>query len=137
MYELAANEIAKISENKLISSPIVTDVAGAQTPDNAASLINFQQLMKTESSKVVENVQKTEISNKSFGDKVLNSMHNLNTEFTNSMASMEESVMKVDITPHDIMKTQLEVMKFGLQNELVNKIVGKTTQNLDSMIKSQ
>jgi len=73
----------------------------------------------------------------SLGDRMLQNLHNLNNEFNASLTKVEQTVMQTDISPQDLLRTQLELLKFGLQNEFINKIVSKSTQHLDTMVKSQ
>ena len=104
---------------------------------DSGSLLNFRQLMATENVDTVKSIETVNATENSLGDKLLNGMHGLNEGFNSSLDSVEKTLNKVEITPQEIMSAQVELLKFGLQNELVNKVVSKSTQNLDSMVKSQ
>lgn len=118
--------------------------ANTHSPQAAASDIErFQQSME---GPTVNGIDKSAAPDSLFspavshspGDKVLEGLQRLKSGYEHQFDAVEASLQKTDpLTLNEMMKIQLDLAKLTLQGELINKTVSKSTQNIDTLLKSQ
>lgn len=75
----------------------------------------------------------------SLGQSILDGINSVRSQFDASatrIASMLDA-RSTDLTVRDMMAVQMQISTFTVQQDLMGKIVGKTTQNVDQMLKAQ
>ncbi|WP_018692193.1 EscI/YscI/HrpB family type III secretion system inner rod protein [Algicola sagamiensis] len=106
-------------------------------PVNEADANQFTNLMEENDPTVVE-VKVQETPEPGMGDKILEGLSDLKAGMNNHTTSINESVAATETMSHqELLKLQLEVQKLGMTQELMAKTAGKSTQNLDTLLKSQ
>ena len=106
-------------------------------PVNEADANQFTNLMEENDPTVVE-VKTQETPEPGMGDKILEGLSDLKAGMNNQTTSINESVAATEAMSHqELLKLQLEVQKLGMTQELMAKTAGKSTQNLDTLLKSQ
>jgi type III secretion system YscI/HrpB-like protein len=75
----------------------------------------------------------------SLGQSILDGIHSVRGQFDAASAHIEGLLQSqsVDLTVRDMMAVQMQISTFTVQQDLMGKIVGKTTQNIDQMLKAQ
>lgn len=77
-------------------------------------------------------------SSPTMGDKILQGLQNMKSGYDEQIGAVQTSVSRSDpLNIRDMMQLQLDLAKLTLQGELINKTVSKSTQNLDTLLKSQ
>lgn len=71
------------------------------------------------------------------GDRILTSVDQMRVEYRAGMERMDTAARKEDVRMPDMMRMMVDAMQMGLQQEMLSKMVGRTTQNLDSLLKGQ
>ncbi len=72
------------------------------------------------------------------GDKILHGLQSVKSGYDHQAGAVQESLNGKDpLSINDMMKLQYDLAKLTLQGELINKTVSKSTQNLDTLLKSQ
>ncbi|MNY47974.1 Type III secretion needle MxiH like protein [compost metagenome] len=78
------------------------------------------------------------IGPQSFGDRVLNSMQGVSTDFRESMTRVAETLRSDNaINAQQMLSLQLEVNLASVQMELVSKAISRSNQNLDQLVRVQ
>ncbi|MBU6955870.1 type III secretion system inner rod subunit SctI [Hahella sp. HN01] len=79
-----------------------------------------------------------EASDNTLGDKVLQGMQNVKSGYDQQMEAMQLTLNSADpLNMSDMLKLQMDLAQLTLQGELISKTVSKSTQNLDTLLKSQ
>lgn len=75
----------------------------------------------------------------SLGQSILDGIGSLRGQFDASAAKIENylDAKSVDLTVRDMMSVQMQISTLTIQQDLMGKIVGKATQNVDQMLKAQ
>jgi len=77
-------------------------------------------------------------ANGSLGDKILHGLQNVKSGYDSQVGAVQNSLKGGDpLSVNEMMQLQLDLSKLSLQGELINKTVSKSTQNLDTLLKSQ
>ena len=72
------------------------------------------------------------------GDKILQGVQQVKTGYDNQVNAVQETLQSPDpISVNDMLTLQMDLAKLTLQGELLSKTVSKSTQNLDTLLKSQ
>lgn len=72
------------------------------------------------------------------GDKVLDGMQGLKSGYDSQLEKIQTSLSDVNpMSTKEMFQLQVDLAKLTLQGELINKTVTKSTQNLDTLLKSQ
>ena len=72
------------------------------------------------------------------GDRILQGLQHMKSGYDTQVGAVQDSLRSSDpLSINDMMKLQLDLAKLSLQGELINKTVSKSTQNLDTLLKSQ
>ncbi|OZG74359.1 EscI/YscI/HrpB family type III secretion system inner rod protein [Hahella sp. CCB-MM4] len=86
----------------------------------------------------IDAVTTAESAGNSLGDKVLQGLQNMKSGYDRQVGAVQESMNGTDpLRINSMMKLQFDLAKLTLQGELINKTVSKSTQNLDTLLKSQ
>jgi type III secretion protein I len=119
------------------------DIGAANIPDPQA-LSQFQQHMsQSESTQHNNSVLGTEIrtvgvDNTTMGDRILDGLQGMKSGYDNQINAVQESVNSTEtLDMQSMLKLQLDLAKLTMQGELINKTVSKSTQNIDTLLKSQ
>lgn len=107
-------------------------------------LADFQQRMQGGASHQEQAAQSTDFNTvgeanpNSLGDKILSNLQQVKSGYDNQFNEVNQSLAGTDpLSVQDMMKFQYDLTKFSLQGELINKTVSKSTQNLDTLLRSQ
>lgn len=72
------------------------------------------------------------------GDKILEGLQGLKSGLDSTLNSVQNSVSGSEVlNTREMMSLHFELIKFSLQTDLMSKTVSKSTQNLDTLLKSQ
>lgn len=71
------------------------------------------------------------------GTSILEGMQQLKIGYDEKVNAINDAVTVGQLTVQDVMKLQLEIAKLQMQEELMAKTASKTTQNVDTLLKSQ
>lgn len=71
------------------------------------------------------------------GDSILDEIFELKSDYKNAIDRIAKDLDGHIESPADIMKFQFELTKVAMQQELIAKGAGKTTQNVETLIKAQ
>jgi type III secretion protein I len=71
------------------------------------------------------------------GDAILNTLQTASTQMTQSWQQAAQAVSHSDLNMADMLSLQMAVIQTSIQYELLGKGIGKTTQNLDQILKTQ
>lgn len=75
----------------------------------------------------------------SLGESILDGINSLRSRFEASAAEIKDylDTRSVDMTVSDMISVQMQISTLTIQQDLMGKIVGKATQNIDQMLKAQ
>jgi type III secretion protein I len=76
----------------------------------------------------------------SLGDKILQGVDRVRAEYKDTMAVMQERLTPIDAQPvglQEMIRVHMEITRMTLQEELIGKIVGRSTQNVETLLKGQ
>lgn len=74
------------------------------------------------------------------GNRILDSVQNMRSGYENAVNDLKDLVGKAsaeNFGPADAMKLQMKMQEVMLQQELMSKVVSKSTQNIDTLLKGQ
>jgi type III secretion protein I len=72
------------------------------------------------------------------GDKILNGMQNLSSEFQQSWKTVGKALESSgSLSTTDLLKLQLGITQVSIQYDLVGKAISRSTQNIDQLVKLQ
>ena len=71
------------------------------------------------------------------GERILASVDRMRVEYKAGMERMDVSMRKDDVGMPDVMRVMVDAMQMGLQTEMLSKMVGRATQNVDQLLKGQ
>jgi len=112
-------------------------------PDPAA-LEQFNQQLNDNTAAGIEDYQVNQkpfdltSTDQTIGDKMLTGLQNIKEGYDHQVdvvTSITSSTGPIDVK--DMIKLQLDLAKLTMQGELINKTVSKSTQNIDTLLKSQ
>jgi type III secretion protein I len=106
------------------------DTFNQQLNDNAAAGVGDYQV-----NKAPFDLTSTD---QTMGDKMLAGLQNMKEGYDHQVdvvTSITSSTGPIDVK--DMIKLQLDLAKLTMQGELINKTVSKSTQNIDTLLKSQ
>lgn len=132
--------------NKPVEPPAQTLSTGA--PDDLAAA-RFRTLMQAPASEptptavasVAAHNPPTVVSpptDASLGDRVLNGMQSVSGEFQNIWQSVSNTLASAEpLDTRAMLKLQLQLSQVSVQYELLGKVVGRSTQNIDQLVRIQ
>ena len=71
------------------------------------------------------------------GDAILDTLQTASTQMTQTWQQAAQAVSHQDLNMSDMLSLQMAVIQTSIQYELLGKGIGKTTQNLDQILKTQ
>ena len=74
------------------------------------------------------------------GNRILDSVQNMRSGYDNAVHDLQDLVGKAsadNFGPGDALKLQMKMQEVMLQQELMSKVVSKSTQNIDTLLKGQ
>jgi len=71
------------------------------------------------------------------GAKILRHMDGMRTGLKEAVAELESTLAKPNAQPADLLKVQMKLQQVTLQQDLMGKVVSKSEQNLDQLLKGQ
>ena len=83
----------------------------------------------------VQGVQSS--TNDSPGAKILNHLHGMKSGLQEAVAGLQETLAKPDMSPGDLLKVQMKLQEVTMQQDLLGKVVSKSEQNIDQLLKGQ
>lgn len=74
----------------------------------------------------------------SLGDAILGGLQNLSTDFKHSLASIQTVLDQPgSLGMSELLKMQMHMVQLSLNHELMGKVVSRTTQDIDQLVKLQ
>ena len=61
----------------------------------------------------------------------------MRVDYKAGVERMDTTMRQEEVRLPDMMRVMVDAMQMGLQQEMLSKMVGRTTQNLDSLLKGQ
>jgi type III secretion protein I len=83
----------------------------------------------------VEGVTKAEET--SPGQKILDSVQQLNSGYHDTLNEVQAMLQKGTASPAELLAVQAKLQSINLQQDMLAKVVGKSEQNIDTMLKGQ
>lgn len=74
------------------------------------------------------------------GDKILHSLQSVSREFQDAVGQVNAQVQDNEVglmRPDELLKTQLEVTRVTMEQDLLGKVAGKATSTMDTFLKNQ
>jgi type III secretion system YscI/HrpB-like protein len=102
-----------------------------QQPGDAAA----NNPMQAQGVDKVDGVQAT--SNESPGAKILEHMNSMRTGLQEAVTELNSAVANPNMAPADLLKVQMRLQQVTLQQDLMGKVVAKSEQNVDQLLKGQ
>lgn len=106
------------------------------TTTNTAELYSDNDQYRFESAMEAENCDSSSSSD-CMGSQFLEGMQQLKSGYDEKVTAINDAVNIGELTVQDVMSLQLEIAKLQMQEELMAKTASKTTQNVDTLLKSQ
>jgi hypothetical protein len=90
----------------------------------------------------VQNTQKVEAvhtaDSSSPGSRILDNIHNMRSNFQQAVQELHATVDGANpVSPADMLKVQMKMQSVMMQQELAGKVVSKSEQNIDTLLKGQ
>ncbi|MFT7108651.1 MAG: type III secretion system YscI/HrpB-like protein [Psychrobacter glaciei] len=120
-----------------------TGASAVTALSNDSNSINFTDSYSQESEQQFRNaVDKSEHCDPSstsqcMGNTILEGVQQLKSGYDEKVTAINDTVNIGQLTVQDVMVLQLEIAKLQMQEELMAKTASKTTQNVDTLLKSQ
>jgi type III secretion system YscI/HrpB-like protein len=76
-------------------------------------------------------------SESSPGGKILDHMNNMRTGMQEAMSELQGTLANPNMGPADLLKVQMKLQQVTLQQDLMGKVVSKSEQNVDQLLKGQ
>lgn len=120
-----------------------TSASAATALPNNSSALDFTETYSSESEQHFRNaVDKSEHCDPTnnancMDNRILEGMQQLKSGYDDKVSAINDAVNIDKLTVQDVMKLQLEIAKLQMQEELMAKTASKTTQNVDTLLKSQ
>jgi hypothetical protein len=129
--------IASLSAARI--DPMLPGVLSVPAAPDAAAVQQFAALMQPPAAEAASAAaQATATEPQSFGDRVLSGMHNVSTEFRDSMTRVSDTLRaEGPMGMHKMLSLQLDMSMSTVQLALVNKAISRSTQNLDQLVRVQ
>ena len=134
--------ISDIMQKAAEGSP---DGGGAALQEDIARLQNALnpqsapvETTPAEGGEAVQEVGKTEGAGP--GNRILDSVENIRSHHEKVAAKLQDVIGSVDVAelnPGEALRLQIEIQQVLLQQELMGKIVSKSNQNVDTLLKQQ
>ena len=105
-----------------VANIAVEDASGISADQN--DIANFEQAMSGGESN-------------GLGSTLVDQFFDLKKEYNTSIETIHDQVSGGIDNPAELMKVQFELAKVSLQQEMIAKGAGKTTQNIETLIKAQ
>ncbi|MBV8190031.1 MAG: type III secretion system inner rod subunit SctI [Alphaproteobacteria bacterium] len=102
--------------------------AGAQPPAPEPTAV-------AEASEKVEGVATAQGA--SPGQKILDNVQQIRSSYQDTLKEVEQLLRKGTASPADVLAVQTKVQTLTLQQEMLGKVVGKSEQNVDTLLKGQ
>jgi type III secretion protein I len=119
------------------------DAGTSNNPDPQA-LSQFQNHMsQPEGTSVsgtndVTEIRTVGVDSTTMGDRILDGLQGMKSGYDNQINAVQESITGTEtLDMQSMLKLQLDLAKLTMQGELINKTVSKSTQNIDTLLKSQ
>lgn len=71
------------------------------------------------------------------GERILASVDRMRVEYKAGVERMDVSMRKDSVGMPEVMQVMVDAMKMSLQTEMLSKVVGRATQNVDQLLKGQ
>lgn len=71
------------------------------------------------------------------GERILEQMERMRTSYKAGMTRVDATMHKEDMRLPDVMRLLVDTMHMSIQQDMLSKMVGRTTQNLDQLLKGQ
>jgi type III secretion protein I len=71
------------------------------------------------------------------GERILDQMERMRTSYKAGMTRVDATMHKDDMRLPDFMRLLVDTMQMSIQQDMLSKMVGRTTQNLDQLLKGQ
>lgn len=74
----------------------------------------------------------------SLGERILNGLSGASSDFQQSLSKVSAALdASSQTSPSDLLKLQLNLTQVTIQYDLIGKVISRTTQNIDQMVKIQ
>lgn len=127
-----------------VSAPVeqVQQVQPAPRPSDAFDAERFSRLMeagKTEEAPRIDACAPGDSKSDCLGDKVLTQLSSMSEEFNKTWSEVADVVSGPEnsLSLQDMLKAQLHLVRVAAEYETIGKAIGKSTQNVDQMIRMQ
>ena len=71
------------------------------------------------------------------GERILTTVERMRVGYQEGMSRVDATLHQEALRGPDMMRLLIETMRMSLQQEMMSKMVGRTTQNLDQLLKGQ
>lgn len=71
------------------------------------------------------------------GERILEGMERMRVSYKEGMARIDASTRRDDMRAPDFLRLLVDTMHMSIQQDMLAKMVGRTTQNIDQLLKGQ
>jgi len=82
-------------------------------------------------------VQPAIVTPDTLGERILTSVEKMRVDYQAGMGRVDATMQNQQARMPDMMRLMVDVMQMSLQQEMLSKTVGRTTQNIDTLLKGQ
>jgi type III secretion system YscI/HrpB-like protein len=123
----SAQDVQKLQDAMKQNQP--SEASAANGPQQA------QGVEQTQGADKVGGVQQS--TNESPGAKILNHMNGMRTGLQEAVAGLQSTLANPNAGPADLLKIQMQMQQVTMQQDLMGKVVSKSEQNIDQLLKGQ
>jgi type III secretion protein I len=135
-------EIAASVKLAATAAPASATPATPLAPDDLASA-RFNEVMNANPTPVTQAIgaafpAAVATERKTLGDAILSGMQNLSADFQQSWKTVNAALDGGDLmTMSEMLKLQMGLVQVSIQYDMVGKVISRTTQNIDQLVKMQ
>ncbi|MBS1196642.1 MAG: EscI/YscI/HrpB family type secretion system inner rod protein [Proteobacteria bacterium] len=139
----------EIVASKIVQSVLTTDTpavsASSVVPDSRATE-RFNEIMQSDPVVLVTTQQvqlpvvanPMQVANLNLGDRILNGLQGVSTDFQQSWKNVTAVLEGGNtMTAADLLKMQMNLTQMSIQYDLVGKVISRSTQNIEQLVKIQ
>ncbi len=130
--------------DKALNKQMQQDLDKKTDLPDAEKAKEFDNLLSNADNKqAANNTQQVQVklntnTRESIGDKILNTFQNIKTDIDQRHTDINNKLNNSEsISMKDMLQTQRAIANLTLTEDIIAKIVGKTTQNIDTLMKQQ
>lgn len=137
MAQLMPDEAMTVVEPQAVAMPNAADIARFET-----ALLPTPVIGEAPAPLPAPSMVEAMDNPATLGERILAGVDAMRAEYRQTVTDMNETIRAMPTTDlssqmHDAMTIYVEVLRLTMSQEMLSKVVGKSTQNLDTLLKGQ